>query len=295
VLRLVIPYTVLCVVCGLFVAWSGRGRFTWSVQLALFVMVSTIGAWGLVRYADARRQNLESDAAQKVVAQFLNLPVVHWPSQVSRYYTVRSTPRFEDAPIRIVEFADPLCVDCRVFFAQMRQLEKEFAGQVNVAYQFFPLEARCNDVVEKDKHPGACDLSYMLAADTAKFAALHEEIYANMDSARLASWRSSLAARFGVAWALRDPAVQQRDPRLIQTGREYARTSDKYAFGIRSTPTMIVNGRMLIGTLPIEQMRAVMRALVDAHGASSSSFMESWLDPGCVIGSAAELQQCKAQ
>jgi hypothetical protein len=58
---------------------------------------------------------------------------------------------------------------------------------------------------------------------------------------------------------------------------------------------MIVNGRMLIGTLPLEHMRAILQALVDAHGASSNSFMENWLKPGCVIGSAAEVKQCKAE
>jgi hypothetical protein len=294
-LRLIIPYALLCIACGLFVAWSGRTRFTWSVQLALFFAVSGFGGWGLARFADAKRHNSESDAARKVVAQFLSLPLVHLPSEVSEYWTVRSTQRFEDAPIRIVEFADPLCVDCRVFIAQMKQLKKDFAGKINVAFQFFPLEARCNDVVEKDRHSGACDLSYMLAADTSKFVALHDEIYANMDSAKLAPWRLALAERFGVAWALSDTATQRRVHRLIQTGREYGRTSDKYSYGIRSTPTMIVNGRMLIGTLPIEHMRAIMQALVDAHGASSTSFMENWLEPGCVIGSAAEVKQCKAE
>jgi hypothetical protein len=83
-----------------------------------------------------------------------SLSLVPWPSQISPYYAVRSTERFEDAPIRIVEFADPLCVDCRVLYMQLEDLKTEFAGKLNVVLQFFPLEARCNDVVEKDEHPG---------------------------------------------------------------------------------------------------------------------------------------------
>ena len=51
---------------------------------------------------------------------------------------------------------------------------------MNIAFQFFPLEAKCNDVVDKDKHPGSCDLSYMAAHDPEKFLSIHDEVFADM-------------------------------------------------------------------------------------------------------------------
>jgi hypothetical protein len=77
---------------------------------------------------------------------------------------------------------------------------------------------------------------------------------------------------------------------LIRTGAEYAPTSSKYKNGIRSTPTLIVNGRMIIGTLPLPQLRAIFQALVYARQAEQGSFIESWINAGCSIAS--EAAQC---
>jgi hypothetical protein len=59
---------------------------------------------------------------------------------------------------------------------------------------------------------------------------------------------------------------------------EYEKTSDQFSYGIRSTPTMILNGRMIIGTLPLEQMRAIFQDLVDQYE-GRSGFLEQWVPP----------------
>ena len=60
--------------------------------------------------------------------------------------------------------------------------------------------------------------------------------------------------------------------------REYERTSERFAHGIRSTPTMIVNNRMVIGTLPYEQLHAIFQALIDEHDSDDSRFIENWVE-----------------
>lgn len=268
--------------------------------LVSILVVSLIGATTLAGglYTEYRVTATELAAersSQSIVNQFFSLPLVAWPSEISPYYIVRSTEQFEAAPIRIVEFADPLCIDCRVLSDQFEELKKEFAGQFNVVFQFFPLEARCNDVVEKDLHPGACDLSYMMAADTARFAALYAEIYRDMDQAKFAPWRAELAIRHGLESALSDAAIHARVQRLIATGSEYEKTSEKYAHGIRSTPTMIVNNRLIIGTLPLPHMRAIFKALIDASALKDGRFLENWLAEGCAIGGDGEAVQCAVE
>ncbi|MGD2153962.1 MAG: thioredoxin domain-containing protein, partial [Gemmatimonadales bacterium] len=144
-------------------------------------------------------------------------------------------------------------------------------------FQFFPLEAKCNDVVEKDLHPGACDVSYMAAYDPDKFLAIHDEIFENFQAARRQpEWRAELARRFDVQAALTDSATIALVDRMIQTGREYEKTHERFSYGIRSTPTMIVNNRMIIGTLSIEQLRAIFEALVDEQESGGRRFIESW-------------------
>jgi protein-disulfide isomerase len=107
--------------------------------------------------------------------------------------------------------------------------------------------------------------------------AIHDEIFENFQLARRqAEWRAELAPRFEVEAALTDSATIALVDRMIQTGREYEKTHEEYSHGIRSTPTMIINNRMLIGTLPIEQLRAIFQALVDEHETGERRFIESW-------------------
>ena len=110
---------------------------------------------------------------------------------------------------------------------------------------------------------------------------LLDEIWANFRSLRDPKWRRELAERYGVEDALTDPATREIVNRIIETGREYEKTHERYSHGIRSTPTMIVNNRMIIGTLPYEQLRAIFQALVDeAEQGGPKRFIENWEERG---------------
>ncbi len=245
---------------------------------ATYAVLALAGAWSLAIYHEAKR-DAQVGVASNIVKQYYTLPVVKSPSIISQFREARSTERFEDAPIRLIEYADFLCPDCLYLADQLTKLREEFKGKINVAFQFFPLEAKCNDVVDKNRHPGACDLSYIAAYDPAKFALIHDEIFANFKSAKSPEWRAQLARKYNAEAALADPATQDLVRRIIQTGKEYEKTSDQFPFGIRSTPTMILNNRMIIGTLPYAQLRAIFQALVDEKegGGRKKNFIENWV------------------
>jgi uncharacterized membrane protein/protein-disulfide isomerase len=246
--------------------------------LLTFGVVVLLGAWGMAGLHQAKREAQSGGVAATVVDEFFSLPTVEDPSIISPYWSIRSTERFEDAAIRIIEYADFRCPDCLFLRDQLDRLATEFEGKINVAFQFFPLEGSCNDVVEKDLHPGACELSYLAAHDPQKFNEIHDEVFDNFRASRNPEWRSELADRHGVTDALTDPETIRIVDAIIQTGAEYEKTSDRYAHGIRSTPTMIVNNRLIIGTFPDEQMRAIFRALVQEHeGGENPRFMENWV------------------
>jgi protein-disulfide isomerase len=237
--------------------------------------ITALGAYGMIQYHDARR-DAQAAVALRIVKQFRELPVVGNPSFISPYWTVRSTDNFEDAPIQLIEYSDFLCSDCLFLTQQLDRLKEEFAGKINIAFQFFPLDSQCNAVVEKNLYPGSCELSYIAAYDPARFIEIHDEIFANFNNARNPEWRQELARRYGAEEALSDPVTQDIVQTIINTGMEYAKTSDRYAYGIRSTPTMIINGRMIIGTLPYEQMRAVFQDLVEEYE-GRKEFIEYWV------------------
>lgn len=287
----------LCLLCsgyyvfavlGLIAVWKdgsgaagsffGRWLRPSPLHLATFGVVTLTGAFGFAEYHQARVEAQVGGVTARVVEQYFSLPQVSAPSVISPYMSVQSTERFEDATIRIIEYGDFLCPDCRYLHEQIQELEEEFRGQINVVFQFFPLDARCNPVVAKDKHPGACELSYMAAYDPAKFRAIHDEVFANLEAAKSPAWRRDLARRYGVEAALSDSATQALVQRIIGTGAEYEKTSEEYAHGIRSTPTIILNNRMVIGTFPHEQLRAIFQALVEERELGERKFMEHWVE-----------------
>ncbi len=247
-------------------------------HLAAFGIITLAGAYGFARFHEAKQEAQSGSVGARIVEQYYGLPLVPWPSFISPYMKVQSTERFEDAPIQVVEYVDFLCPDCLYMNEQLDQLLEEFAGKINVAFQFFPLEEKCNQVVAKNFHPGACEISYMAAFDSSKFRAIHDEIFANFRAARTPEWRADLARRFGVEAAVTDSATIAMVHRIMNTGAEYEKTDERYEHGIRSTPTLIINNRMVIGTFPAEQLRAIFRALVDEREEGGDRrFLENWV------------------
>jgi protein-disulfide isomerase/uncharacterized membrane protein len=260
---------------------AGRGQglsryFRPSLKmLVTFACITALGGYGMILYHEAKR-DAQTGIATQIVREFYELPIVGDPSFISPYWTARSTERFEDAPIHIVEYADFLCSDCLFSTQQLNKLKEEFAGKINIAFQFFPLDKECNSVVDKNLHPGACELSYIAAYDPSQFLAIHDEIFANFNAARNPEWRQELAMRYGVEGAFNDAYTHDMVQRIMNTGTEYEKTSDRFDYGIRSTPTMIINGRMIIGTLPYEQMHAIFQALVEEYE-GGQRFIENWV------------------
>lgn len=256
---------------GLFRRWIRPSL----LHLSAFTVVLALGAFGFSVFHDAKEEAQTGGVAARIVDQYFSLPEVPLPSVLSPLWSIRSTEVFSDAPIQIVEYGDLLCPDCLFLAEQLHRLDEELPGKINVIFQPFPLEAVCNDVVEKDRHPGACELIYIAAHDPEKFKAIHDEVWASWPEPRDPEWRQSLAERYGVEDAVTDPETQALVHTLIETGTEYEKTSDQFSYGIRSTPTMILNGRMVIGTFPDDQMKAIFEAIIrQAEG--GNRFIEAW-------------------
>ena len=248
--------------------------------LFVFAVAAAAGAYGMIEYHDARKE-AQTGTAVNIVKQFYELPKVASPSFLSPYWSVKSTEKFEDAAIQVIEYTDFLCPDCLYLSQQLAKLKQEFAGKLNIAIQFFPLDGTCNTVVpEKAKlHPGACETTYIAAGNPERFVEIHDEIWATFANRRDPEWRANLAKKYGTENAANDPALRDLVKKIIDTGAEYERTSEKFAHGIRSTPTMIINNRMIIGTLPYDHLRAIFQALVEEHEGGPKKFIENWVAP----------------
>ena len=242
-------------------------------HLTAVVVIAAVGAYGFRAFSQVEQEL----SINRAVKEYFSLAQVKLPSLISPYWTVRSTARFEDAPIQIIEYSDLICDNSFYTEQQLQRLEQDFKGKINVAWQFFPLELKCNAVAGKDKHPGACEAAYLAAYDPAKFQQIHDDLLNHWEEAADPAWRRKLAQRYGVERGLSDAATQDLVHRIIQTGTEYERTSERNPYGIRSTPTLILNRRMVIGTFSYAQLRAICQRLVD-EPQGLPKFMENWPD-----------------
>ncbi|MDH7493666.1 MAG: thioredoxin domain-containing protein, partial [Candidatus Saccharicenans sp.] len=115
----------------------------------------------------------------------------------------------------------------------------------------------------------------------AKFPQIHDEIFRNFEKAKNPEWRLQLAKKHGLEAALNDEKTRELVRQIIETGKEYEKTSDRFPFGIRSTPTIIINNRMIIGTLPYAHLKAIIESLLteqEKPAAGESKFLENWVD-----------------
>ena len=238
--------------------------------LAIFLVIFAVGAYTLRALQGAKRQ-------ATFVAQYFSLPMVKLPTPLSHYWVVHSTDRFEDATIRVVEFSDVICDNSKVLNEALERLDRDFPGKMNVVFQFFPLETKCNHVVDKNKHPGACEAALIAAYDPTKFRQIQDDFFAHYYAAQKPEWRRELASRYGVEAAFTDAKTAQIVQEMIQTGAQYPPTSNEYPYGIRSVPTVILNERMIIGSLTYDQFRLICQAIIDKQ-TDKRQFIESWYD-----------------
>ncbi len=160
-----------------------------------------------------------------------------------------------DAPITIVEYASLTCPHCARFHSDtLPALKKEFidTGKVRIVYRDFPL-----------------DRLALAAAMTARCAG-RERYFGFIDTffARQASWaRDSdplaalgrLARLGGMSQADFDACLKNQ---AVNDAVLKQRLAGEKTFKINATPTLIINGAKYSGGLNLEQMRAVIAAML---------------------------------
>lgn len=165
------------------------------------------------------------------------------------------------APVRIVEFSDFQCPFCASLQPALRALERRYGDRLNVVYRNYPLESI---------HPYARTAA--VAAECADFQgafrAYHDALFARQDQIGVAAWRD-LAAAAGV----RD---LERFDGCVRSRETDARVADDLRLGGRialtGTPTLIINGMMMRGSLTEARIAAqIDQAMKSAPGTRTAS------------------------
>ena len=158
-----------------------------------------------------------------------------------------------DAPIEIIEFSDFQCPFCERATETLAQLIERYGNQIRFVYKDYPLPS--HEHAFKAAEAGNC------ANDQGRFWELHDTMFASQSALDVASLKA-YAAELGMDAAAFSACLDsgkyagevQRD---LAVGQSY---------GVSSTPTIFVNGRVVMGAVPIDVFDQIIREELAAAG-----------------------------
>lgn len=215
---------------------------------AAIVIVPSIFMSNYYGKQEARQNSLSS----QYISQFENLKSMGEPTYESPYKINKATENWMDAPVRIAVFSDFQCPFCQKVADQFPVLLKGLEDKVNVAYYFYPLDNACNPKITRAFHQYACKAAYLAACDEEKFLEVHDEIFAGQAQLSNESL-DKLAKKYKLEGCYNNPKLQDVVTQTMNAGELY---------GLKSTPTIIINGKKIEGSIPTVHLRAIVESLL---------------------------------
>lgn len=168
---------------------------------------------------------------------------------------IHTLPLRSDDPIRgdpkagnlVMVFSDFECPMCLSFMAYWRKEIEPYARNVRFVFRHFPMNTACNPLISRTFYARSCESA--AAAEAARlqggndaFWKMHDELFENQirPAAKKLSY-AELARRIGLdperlERDMKGPAVRDR----IQSDLSFAQ-----AVGVKGTPTVFLNGRVI--------------------------------------------------
>ena len=146
-----------------------------------------------------------------------------------------------NAPVTIVVFSDFECPFCSRLPPTLDQVREKYGDKVRIAFRQFPLAMHANA-------PKAAEAS-LCAREQGKFWEMHDAMFADQRNLGVDSLKAKAAA-IGLDSAKFDAS--------LDSGRFAAEVAadleDGQAAGVTGTPAMFVNGRLVSGAVPYDQV-----------------------------------------
>jgi len=161
-----------------------------------------------------------------------------------------------DALVTIVEFSDFQCPACRAAFGRLQNVRSKYPDQVAILYRHLPLP----------NHPHALGAARAsnCAAEQGRFEAYHDALFTNQQAIGEVSW-----AQFADSAAVADKAAFARCLEQPQTQLAIQRDQDAAKqLGIRATPTLLINDRLVVGALSEEELQRWVEEALRAESAT---------------------------
>jgi protein-disulfide isomerase len=145
----------------------------------------------------------------------------------------------KDAPVTIVEYSDFQCPYCGRVNPALKRVAERYRDSVRFVFRDFPLPI--HPQAPKAAEAAGC------AGEQGRFWEMHDRLFANQGKLQLADLKQH-AAELG----LDAPKFDE----CLDTGRREAEvkrsTEEAQRYGVSSTPSFFINGRLIAGAQPYE-------------------------------------------
>lgn len=216
-------------------------------------LVSYAAVFGIIfgvtyNYVQGKQSNV-SKIAESLITQYEALPNLGNPELKSEYKLASIDGiEFKDAPVHIAKFSDFECPACRMLSKILHEIAIEYKGKVAIDYYFYPLDNNCNPEMQRPMHQWACYGAYMAACVPEKFSEIEEDLFTNQPTVTK-EYIDKLAEKYGVTECMQKPETKEKVVSYVNAAKP---------FGVKSTPTFLLNGVKIEGVLPKDQLKILI-------------------------------------
>jgi len=158
-----------------------------------------------------------------------------------------------NAPVTMIEFGDFQCPFCGRFFAQTEpQIDKAYIQNGKVRFGYF------NFAFLGAESTWAAEAAEC-ASDQNKYWEYHDKLYASQAGENQGAFSKDNLKKFAAALGLDTQTFNQCLDSGKYTSLIQADTQASSAFGVQSTPTLLINGQSVVGAQPF----AVFQQTID--------------------------------
>jgi protein-disulfide isomerase/uncharacterized membrane protein len=152
------------------------------------------------------------------------------------------------APIQIVEFADFECPGCRMTYAGLDSLLKEYEGRYRLVFKNYPLDSACNPGIQGAMHTMACFTAYFTrcAGEQGKFWEALDFVFTDPvleEVEDTPARKSELLERGSKTLGLDQQAIEEcvNSERYLKKIQSDVKEANQ--LGLQVTPSFWVNGK----------------------------------------------------
>ena len=258
----------LCPFCTLYYVFSLLALYLfWKNSSISSLSLKTLSIYGVVVAMGAtavgsnswKKQDYHEKLKASLIKQFDSLKIVGDPKTESPHRLASTTKSFKDAPLRITIFSDFQCPACKQLALSIEKIIPRYKKSLNIQYMFYPLDMNCNPSIKRPFHNYACSAAFASSClSNEKFTEGHDEIFEHQDKID-GQWIKNFAKKFKVTSCYQKKEVKEKVVEMIKQADEY---------NIKSTPTLLINGRKIEGVLMPNQLSIILDNLLKKKGES---------------------------